>query len=492
MKQRIIVIGGGLGGLSAGIRLQAAGHEVTLFEKRDKTGGKAYVYRTDGFTFDSGPTIITVPFLLDDLWATAGKRVEDYVQLVSCEPYYRIFNHQGRAFDYTSDHNALLEQIRQWSPDDVAGYERLLASTKPIFEKGFVELADKPFLKFGDMLRVAPDLMRLQAYLTVYQYVSRFVKDEFLRRCFSFHPLFIGGNPFNTTAIYAMVQYLEREWGVYYAMGGTNALVGAMQRLFCELGGTLQLNAEVAEILVKDRTVTGVRLTDGGVYPADSIVSNADVTHTYQQLIPARHRRIHTDRSLRGKRYSMSLVVIYIGTRRSYADTKLVHHNIIFGERYKEHLREIFGARALPEDFSLYVHMPSRTDPSVAPPGGEALYILSPVPNLAAGTDWSEVRQQYRDTILDFLEANYLPDLRQNIAVEHMVDPRYFQESMNNHLGAAFGMQPILRQSAWFRPHNRSEEFANLYFVGAGTHPGAGVPGVLSSAVIAAQLIGAA
>lgn len=492
MRKQIIVIGSGFGGLSAAIRLAAQGHQVTLLEKRDKPGGKAYVYQAKGFTFDSGPTVLTAPFMFDDLWQAAGKRREDYVTLKECAPYYRIFNHEGRFFEYSNDEAALLDQIRKWSPDDVEGYKRFMGTTQAIFQKGFVELVDKPFLHFTDMLRVAPDLIRLKSYLSVYGYVSQFIKHDFLRRCFSFHPLFIGGNPFDSSSIYAMIHYLEREWGVHHAMGGTGAIVKGMAKLFGELGGTLELNAEVAEILVEDRRVTGVRMANGQVRNADIVVSNADVAYTYGTLIAPRHRKIHTDASLRRKRYSMSLVVIYLGLDRRYDDGQMVQHNIIFGKRYKGLLHDMFNRHHLAKDFSLYVHRASHADPSLAPAGGEAMYVLSPVPHMGSRVDWSRRGQAYRDSIIAYLEANYMPDLSKHIVMEHMVDPRYFQNTLNNYLGAAFAIQPLLWQSAWFRPHNRSEEFDNLYLVGGGTHPGAGLPGVLASGVIAQDLIGPA
>lgn len=492
MQQHIIIIGAGFGGLSAGIRLAAKGHRVEIFEKADQAGGKAYVIERNGFRFDAGPTVITAPFMFDDLWRVAGRRREDYFELRPCNPYYRIFNKDGRHFDYSGDEEAILREIARFNPDDVEGYRRFMASTQPIFQKGFLELADKPFLHFGDMLRITPDLMRLQSYLSTYQFVSRFIRDEFLRRCFSFHPLFIGGNPFDASSIYAMVHYLEREWGIHYAVGGTGAIVAAMVRLFTELGGTLHLNSPVREIVIEGRRVVGVRLSDGIVRRADVVVSNADVAYTYSCLVAPHHRKIYTDRRLRRKKYSMSLVVIYIGTRRRYNDGSLVRHNIIFGERYKGLLDDIFHHKRLADDFSLYVHIPSLDDPSFAPEGCEAFYVLSPVPHLGAGIDWSVAARPYRDAIVRFLEERYMPNLSRNIVVETMVDPRHFARQQNAFLGAAFSLQPILTQSAWFRPHNRSEEFENLYFVGAGTHPGAGLPGVLSSAIIAEQLIGAA
>ena len=492
MKRKITVIGSGFGGLSAAVRLAAQGHKVEIFEKLDKLGGRAYVFEMKGFKFDAGPTVVTAPFMFDDIWEAAGKRREDYFTLVQLDPYYRIFNHEGRHFDYNGDEAFILDQIERWNPPDKAGYQKFMNTTKAIFQKGFIELADKPFLSVMDMIRVAPDLIKLQSYLSVYRYVSRFVQDEFLRRAFSFHPLLIGGNPFDASSIYAMIHYLEREWGIHYAIGGTGAIVAAMGRLFTELGGKIHLNTEVKEILVDNRQVTGIRLADGSVHQVDDIVSNADVAFTYRCLIPEQYRRKYTNRKIEGMKYSMSLFVIYFGTKRRYADTNLVHHNIILSERYQGLLDDIFKKKRLAEDFSLYLHMPTLTDPSLAPEGGEAFYVLSPVPHLGADIDWTKAAKPYRDAIIQFLENNYLPDLQANIVAEHYIDPLHFQRTLNSHLGSAFSVQPILTQSAWFRPHNRSEDFDNLYFVGAGTHPGAGLPGVLSSAKIAADLIGEA
>lgn len=489
---KVIVIGSGFGGLAAAVRLAARGHDVEIFEKQDKPGGKAYVLEVDGFRFDTGPTVITAPFLFDDIWKAAGRRREDYFELKPCEPYYRIYDHNGRHFDHSADEAEVLRQIGQISPPDVAGYRNFLASTRPIFEKGFVELADQPFLHFGDMLRVAPDLARLRSFESVYRYVSRYLRDDFLRRCFSFHPLFIGGNPFNASSIYAMVHYLEREWGVFYAVGGTGAIVAAFVRLLNELGVKIHLNAEVRELIVEGRRISGVALADGSVHRADIVVSNADVAHTYADLIDSRHRRRYTDRRLHSLRYSMSLVVLYLGTKRAYHDPGMVRHNIIFGRRYRGLLDDIFTHKRVAKDFSLYVHMPSRDEPDVAPPGCDAFYVLSPVPNLASPADWRTLARPYRDALVRFLEERFMPDLSKNIVVERMMDPRDYQRRQNSYLGAAFALEPTLLQSAWFRPHNRSEEFENLYFVGAGTHPGAGIPGVLSSALILERLVAAA
>lgn len=488
---KIIVIGSGFGGLSAAARLAAQGHDVTLFEKRDKLGGRAYTYEMNGFKFDGGPTVMTAPWLFDEIWEAAGKNREDYFTLVPVDPFYRIFDHNGKGFDYNGDHEFILSQIDQWNPRDKEGYTRFIETTKEIFETGMA-LIDTPFLSVIDMMKVAPDLIRLQSYLSVYAYVSKFIENEFLRRCFSFHPLLIGGNPMNAASLYVLIHYLEREWGIHYAVGGTGSIIDAFERLLTELGVTIHTNAEVDEILVDGRKVTGIRMADGTIHQADAVVSNADVAFTYLNMIPERYRRKNTDRRIKGKKYSMSLFVIYFGTKKQYRDVGLQHHNIILSERYKDLLNEIFANKGLPEDFSLYLHMPTLTDPSMAPEGCESFYVLSPVPHLGADIDWTTQAKPYRDIIMKFLEENYLPDLEENIVAEHFIDPLHFEGDLNSYLGSAFSVQPTLTQSAWFRPHNVSEDFDNLYFAGAGTHPGAGVPGVISSGKIVADLIGRA
>lgn len=489
MSQHITVIGSGFGGLAAAIRLAARGHTVEIFEKRDRPGGRAYVYEINGFKFDGGPTVLTAPFMFDDIFAAAGKKRQDYVQFVPVSPFYRIFNPERRSFDYNADRDFTLSQIDRWNPQDRQGYLDFIATTRAIFQKGFVELADQPFLHLGDMLKIAPDLVRLQSYKSVYSYVSQFVKDDFLRQVFTFHPLLVGGNPFDTTSIYALIHYLERQWGVHYALGGTGALVDAMVRLFGELGGQIHYNQEVTNIAVDGRRVKGLTTRDGIYHPADVVVSNGDVANTYMNLISAQYRRKYTDRALKSMKYSMSLFVLYFGTKRRYTDSGLAHHNIILGPRYKGLLDDIFNKKVLADDFSLYLHMPTITDPSIAPDGCESFYVLAPVPNLEAEVDWSRLAKPFRDRIVNFLEQNYLPDLEKNIIAEHHIDPLHFRDTLNSFRGAAFSFQPVLTQSAWFRPHNRSEEFDNLYLVGAGTHPGAGLPGVLSSSIIAEKLI---
>ncbi len=489
MKKKIVVIGSGFGGLAAAARLAAGGHDVDLFEKRDKLGGRAYTYEINGFKFDGGPTVVTAPWLFDEIWTLAGKKREDYFTLKPVDPFYRIFDHTGRQFNYNNDHDFILNQIRQWNPADADGYDRFMATTREIFTTG-MNLIDKPFLHVSDMLKVAPDLIRLGSYRSVYNYVSQFIDDEFLRRCFSFHPLLIGGNPFDAASLYVLIHYLEREWGIHYALGGTGSIVNAFGALLGELGVKVHTDVEVREILVENKRVRGVRLGDGTRVAADAVVSNADVAWTYLNLLPPETRTVNTDRRIKRYKYSMSLFVIYFGTKKRYNDTRLAHHNIILSERYKGLLSDIFNAEILPPDFSLYLHMPTLTDPSMAPEGHEAFYVLSPVPHMGSGIDWTKQAKPYRDSIMQFLEDNYLPDLQENIVAEHYIDPLHFQDTLNSYLGSAFSVQPTLLQSAWFRPHNRSEDFDDLYFVGAGTHPGAGLPGVLASAKIVEALIG--
>jgi phytoene desaturase len=487
--RKILVIGSGFGGLAAAARLAARGHAVEVFEKRDQLGGRAYVYELNGFKFDGGPTVITAPFMFDDIFRAAGKRREDYFELVPLSPFYRIFDHDGRSFDYNADEGFTLSQIAKRNPADQDGYRRFIASTKAIFQKGFVDLADKPFLRLSDMLRVAPDLLRLQSHKSVYQYVSQFIHDDFLRQAFTFHPLLVGGNPFDTTSIYALIHYLEREYGVHYALGGTGAIVAGLGRLIAELGGRVHLNAEVDQILTDGRRVTGLRLKDDTVHYADVVVNNGDVAFTYNRLLPRTARTAAARLRLNTMQYSMSLFVIYFGTRRQYRAQGLAHHNILLGPRYRGLLDDVFKRKVLADDFSLYLHMPTLTDPSLAPAGHEAFYVLAPVPHLGAEIDWERVAPVFRDRVLGFLEERYLPGLRENLAALHHIDPRHFRDTLKSHLGAAFSVQPLLTQSAWFRPHNRADEFDNLYFVGAGTHPGAGLPGVLASAKIADDLI---
>ncbi|MBN1448425.1 MAG: phytoene desaturase [Bacteroidetes bacterium] len=487
---RIVVIGSGFGGMGSALRLLAQGHEVTILEKLDKPGGRAYVFEQDGYKFDAGPTVITAPWLIHELFELFGKDSAKYVRIVPVHPFYRIYFHDRSFFEYNNEPGFIEENIRKFNPADVDGYRAFMRKTKPIFEKGFIELADKPFLTIGSMLKVVPDLVKLGSYRSVYSYVSKFISDPRLRMVFTFHPLLVGGNPFHTTSIYSMIHYLEKEWGVHYAMGGTGEVIRAFAQLFEEEGGVLRLNAEVESIDVENRRAKGVRLKDGSFIQADAVVSNADIAYTYLNMIDRVQRKKYTDRKLQGMRYSMSLFVVYFGTTRQYPG--IAHHDIILSHRYRELLEDIFTRKVLADDFSLYLHRPTATDPSMAPEGGDAFYALVPVPHNASGINWTQEGPRFKERIFDFLEANYLPALRAHLATERIFTPDDFETRLNSYLGSAFSVEPVLTQSAWFRPHNRSEDVENLYFTGAGTHPGAGLPGVLSSSKIVEKLIGPA
>lgn len=491
-RTRIAVVGSGFGGLAAAIRLQAQGFDVTCFESRDQPGGRAYVYRDAGFTFDAGPTVITAPHCIEELFAVAGREMSDYVELLPVDPMYRLQWADGTSFEYVSDEPRLIEQIRRISPRDVDGYRRFADYSRRVFEKGYQELAAVPFLNFRDMVRVSPQLARLRADRSVYKAVSKFIGNEHLRQAFSFHPLLVGGNPYSTSSIYTLIHWIERKWGVFFPRGGTGALVSALVRLFRELGGQLHLNSPVQSIELIDENGGPVhRVTAGGQPPQDfsAVVSNADIHHTYAKLYGGESVATPMRRRLERMDWSMSLFVMYFGTNQRFDD--LAHHTIVFGPRFKGLLDDIFKRGTLADDFSLYLHAPTVTDRSLAPEGGEAFYVLSPVPHLGnADLDWDSIAPRYGDAILAALEER-LPGLRDSIVTRRHFTPIDFRDQLNSHHGSAFSVAPTLTQSAYFRPHNRSEHVPGLYIVGSGTHPGAGVPGVINSAKATCDLIAA-
>jgi phytoene desaturase len=486
-RPHAIVIGSGFGGLAAAVRLGARGYRVTVLERLDAPGGRAYVFRQDGFTFDGGPTIVTAPFLLEELWQLCGKRLADDVDLRPISPFYRIRFHDGATFDYTGDAEAMRREVAKFRPADVAGYEAFMRASQEIYRVGFEQLGDVPFKSWTDMAKLAPQLLRLGSLRSVHGMVAKYIKDERLRTVLSFHPLLVGGNPFAASSIYSLICFLERRWGVHFAMGGTGSLVRGLVGLIEGQGSKVRCNTEVTEILVQDRAACGVRLSTGEVMHADIVVSNACAAFTYKTLLPARYRRRWTDAKIARGRYSMSLFVWYFGTKRRYDD--VAHHTILLGPRYKGLLRDIFQKKHLAEDFSLYLHRPTATDTSLAPEGCDAFYVLSPVPHLDSGTDWRAAAEPYRRKIARALAQSIMPGLEENIVSSHMMTPQDFSDRLLSHRGAAFGLEPILTQSAWFRPHNESEEIDRLYLVGAGTHPGAGLPGVLSSARVLDRVV---
>ncbi|MBB3905038.1 phytoene desaturase [Methylobacterium brachythecii] len=479
-RPHAVVIGSGFGGLAAAIRLGARGYRVTVLERLEQSGGRARVHRQDGFTFDAGPTIVTAPFLFEELWQLAGRRMADDVALVPMKPFYRIRFEDGATFDYSGDVAAMREEVRRFSPADVAGYERFMQRSEAICRVGFEELGHVPFESVGDMLHIAPDLLRLSGHRSVYSVVASYIRDERLRTIFSFHPLLIGGNPFRASAIYCLIAHLERRWGVHFAMGGTGRLVEGLCDLIREQGNVIRCGADVARIRVKWGAATGVEMTDGSWIDADIVVSNADSAFTYTQLLKDHPRRRWSDRRLAASRSSMGLFVWYFGTNQKYPE--VAHHTIMMGPRYRELLADIFDHKILAEDFSLYLHRPTATDPLLAPPGHDGFYVLAPVPNLAGGQDWASLGEPYRQRIERYLEASVLPGVSTAIVTSKFTTPQDFADDFLSYRGSGFGLEPVLTQSAWFRPHNRSEDVKNLFLVGAGTHPGAGLPGVLSSA----------
>jgi phytoene desaturase len=482
------VIGSGFGGLALAVRLQAAGIRTTLLERRDRPGGRAYVYRDQGFVFDAGPTVITAPDCLRDLFALAGRRLEDHVELIPVRPFYRLLWEDGDAYDYSNDLEATLAQIQRRSPADVAGYRRFLEYTAEVFEQGYTRLAHVPFLDWWSMVRAAPQLVRLRSDRSVYATVSRFVRDERLRQVMSFHSLLVGGNPFTASSIYTLIHFLERRWGVFFPRGGTGALVDALLHLFRDLGGVVRLGCDVDAIETEGGRVTGVRARDGWRERFDFVASNADVVHTYRELLRDEPRAAATGRRLLGRRYGMSLFLIYFGTRRRHPH--LAHHTVLFGPRYRELLADIFELGRLSDDFSLYLHAPTVTDTGMAPPGCEAFYVLAPVPHLGGvAIDWASEGPRHADRVMAYLERHVIPGLSGDLVTRRIFTPVDFQRELNAHLGSAFSLEPLLSQSAYFRVHNRDARIRGLYFVGAGTHPGAGVPGVVNSARATASLV---
>lgn len=474
------VIGSGFGGLALAIRLQSAGFKTTIFEGRDKPGGRAYVYEDQGFTFDAGPTVVTDPDCLRELFALSGRKLEDYLELLPVKPFYRLCWEDGYVFDYHSDVEENNEQIQKKNPEDVEGYRRFLAYSEEVLKEGYVKLGTTPFLNFTGMIKAAPQLIRLQSYRSVYSMVSKYIKDEQLRQAFSFHTLLVGGNPFNTSSIYTLIHSLEKRWGVSFPKGGTHALIRALVRLFEDLGGEIRLSTPVTEITTEGDRVTGLITEDGWQGQFDTVASNADVVFTYEKLLGRTQRGQQAARSIKRRSFSPSIFLVYFGVEGTYPELR--HHSILFGPRYKEHLKELYSGPGLPDDFSLYLHAPTVSDPDLAPPGCSTYYVLAPVPNLAkADLDWEQVAPIYKEQILDYLEAHYMPGLKSRIVTSRTFTPFDFRDELNAHQGSAFSMEPVLWQSAYFRTHNRDDKLKNLYFAGAGTHPGAGIPGVVGS-----------
>jgi phytoene desaturase len=485
MADRVVVIGGGFGGIAAAIRMNAKGYRVSLIDRCERLGGRAQVFERDGFRFDAGPTVITAPFLFEELFALLGEQLQDHIELIPLDPWYRFRFPDDTYFNYGGSVEDTLNEIRRFSPEDCAGYLNLVAESKEIFKVGFEQLADKPFDQFSDMLKLVPQLVSLGSYRTVWKQVTRHIRHPWLRRALSVSPLLVGGNPFDTTSIYSLIHYLERKWGILFAMGGTGAIVSALGKLMLRQGIDIRLKTRVREVCVTNGTATGVELEDGEFVPAELVISDADPAFLYSRML--QKVPIVPRLKLQAAQYSMGLFVLYFGTTRKFPN--VAHHTIWFGDRYRELLRDIFHRHRLGPDFSLYVHRPTATDPSFAPAGCDSFYVLAPVPNLQSATDWDTTAEQFGDSIVRALDETMMPGLRDCITARFHMTPRDFEQRYHSVHGAGFSVAPIFRQSAWFRFHNRAEGIRNLFLVGAGTHPGAGLPGVISSAKVVDRMI---
>ncbi len=521
-RQKAVVIGSGIGGISCAIRLQSLGFDTQIVEKLDAPGGRAYVRRAEGFTFDMGPTVLTVPHFIEELFSlerdcamlgepdfppaildeskritrgiSGGPNTSKYVTVVPILPFYRIYFDDMTYFDYDADPVRVREQIAKLAPEDLDGYEKFHEQARAIFQRGFLQLGYTYFGNVGSMLGVVPDLVKLNAIRPLFSLIKKYFKSDKMRQVFSFEPLLVGGNPLKVPAIYAMIHFVEKTWGIHFAMGGTGVLVSGLVRKFEDMGGTIRLNAEVSQIDVEKvggkRVAKSVTLKSGEVLPADLVVSNADYANTYLKLIDKKHRRINRDALVKFRKQSMSLMVIYFGYKMGDHDHDLQHHNIILGPRYEELLTDIFDRKILPADFSQYLHIPTLTDPSLAPEGHHAAYTLIPVPNNQSGIDWDAVGPGFVEKVLTFLdERDYIPGLRERIVYKSYVTPDYFEDVLGSYAGNGFGVEPVLTQTAFFRPHNRSEDVSNLYLVGQGTQPGGGTPSVMMSAKMTAREI---
>ena len=480
-----IVIGSGFGGIASALRLRAKNHNVTLIEKHNDLGGRARVFKKNGFTFDAGPTVITAPYLINELFQLFNKNSENYIKLKPLDVWYRFVFEDGSQFDYSGDENKMKDQIEKINKEDYIGYERLVSFTKKIFEKGFTELSDVPFDKPIFMLKQIPALFKLKSYKSVYNLVSSYIKNDKLRRMLSMHPLLVGGNPFTTTSIYGLILYLEKKWGIHYSMGGTGQIVNGLEKLMLEEKINIIKGKEVKELITKNKKITSVKLNDGSEIKADNVICNADPPAVYSNLIS---EKLSTFFKWKMKRmeYSMGLFVYYFGTKIKYENVE--HHTIKFGEKYEEHLNDIFNNKKLNNDISYYLHRPTASDQSMAPMGNDCFYVLVPVPNNQSGINWGEKGEVLKNLVIEKME-DLMPNLRENIVEDFYLTPDYFENELNTKFGSGFSIQPKFTQSAYFRFHNKSEIYDGLYFVGAGTHPGAGVPGVLSSAKVLDKII---
>ena len=487
MAKKIIIIGSGFGGLAAALRMRAKGYDTTLVEKHSDLGGRARVFKKDKFIYDGGPTVITAPYLFDELFSLFNKKISDYVKIVPLDLWYRFVFEDGEKFDYSGDDKSMENQIKRYSKDDYLGYKKLVNFTEKIFDKGFTDLSSKPFNSISFMLRQIPALLKLKSYQSVYKLVSSFVNNEKLRRVFSMHPLLVGGNPFTTTSIYTLILFLEKKWGIHYALGGTGSVVKALEKLMNEENIKILKNSNVTEIITNNKKVAGVKINNENVIECDYIICNSDPPNVYKNLLKNDNNYSFLfKQKMKRMNYSMGLFVYYFGSKKQYKD--VAHHTIYFGKSYKEHLSKIFDKKILSDDISYYLHRPSATDSSMSPAGQDAFYVLVPVPNNLSKINWNEQGEKFKNLILEKMDKSVLPGIKENVVSDFYLTPDYFEKELSTLHGSGFSIQPKFTQSAYFRFHNQSEVIKNLYFVGAGTHPGAGMPGVLSSAKVLDEL----
>jgi phytoene desaturase len=487
MAKKIIVIGSGFGGLASALRMRAKGFDVTLVEKHPDLGGRARVFKKDKFIFDGGPTVITAPYLFEELFSLYNKKISDYAKIVPLNLWYRFVFEDGEKFDYSADELSMRKEIEKFSKNDFSGFKKLVNFTEKIFDKGFTDLSAKPFNNVSFMIKQIPALLKLKSYQSVYKLVSSFISNEKLRRVFSMHPLLVGGNPFTTTSIYTLILFLEKKWGIHYALGGTGSVVKALEKLMEEENIKILKKSEVTEIIIKNKEVTGVKINNETVIDCDYIVCNSDPPNVYKNLIKSDNNYSFLfKQKIKRMDYSMGLFVYYFGSKKQYKE--VAHHTIYFGKSYKEHLSKIFDKKKLSNDISYYLHRPSATDPSMAPEGQDAFYVLVPVPNNLSGINWGAHGEKFKNLVLDKMDKSVLPGIKENVVSDFFLTPDYFEKELSTLHGSGFSIQPKFTQSAYFRFHNQSEVFKNLYFVGAGTHPGAGIPGVLSSAKVLDEL----
>lgn len=485
--KKIIVIGSGFGGIAAALRMKAKGYAVTLIEKHPDLGGRARVFKKEGFTFDAGPTVITAPKLLEELFTLFNKNISDYVKIIPLKLWYRFIFDDKSSFDYSGDEELMKKEIEKYSIDDFVGYQKLVKLTEKIFDKGFTELSSKPFNNISFMLKQVPALLKLKSYKSVYELISTYISDNKLRKIFSMHPLLVGGNPFTTTSIYTLILFLEKKWGIHYSLGGTGNLVKAFERLMKEEKIEIIKNSSVTELTNLNNEIVSVTVNNKDVLKADYIICNSDPPNVYKNLIKPNNYGFLFNKKIERMNYSMGLFVYYFGSKKQYND--VAHHTICFGKSYKDHLNKIFEKKELSEDISYYLHRPTATDPSMAPPGQDCFYVLVPVPNNLSNINWHKEGEKFKQLIINKMSEQILPNLRENITADFYVTPDYFENDLSTLHGSGFSIQPKFTQSAYFRFHNKSEIFNNLYFVGAGTHPGAGIPGVISSAKVLDELL---